>query len=557
MIRKVLVLLRVEDFEQRGRRVTPPVGADFVYLVQHEDRVARCGNFHVLENASRHGADVGAPVATDLCLVVDATRREPHELTAEGARDRLTQAGLPHSGRTDKAQDRRTQRLRALPDGHVLQDSFFDFLHAVVVFVQDPGRDFEVPGLGGRRSPGQRHQPVDVGANNADLGRGHRNALHPVDFFEGPFFDGFWHARRLYLFPQLVELRAFFVFTELFTNGFELLAQDLLALQLADGALDLVLDLGLELEDLDLLGQEERQQTEALEHVGRLQDVLLLLERMVGRGRHQVTQVDGVIRLCHRGRNFGRDGRPGLHVFLVQTLDRAHVRLQLQALARLVLDGLDVDFDEGFELVEAHDPGALDAAHQHLDAGGRLAHASNLSDRPDAIELRVGVGRNYGPPEGALGCRRSAFEGPGADDPGDLVFLEYFLAEQALGQRVQLGPVRRDDALRCIEPFVQKARDLLVDDAGGALADVRVARQLPAEEDRLRGVIEGEETDLVAHAPAHHHPPGQRGGGLQVVLGTGRDAAQGDLLRGAAAERHRQPGLQVLLGEVVPVVGWK
>ena len=66
------------------------------------------------------------------------------------------------------------------------------------------------------------------------------------------------------------------------------------------------------------------------------------------------------------------------------------MRLQLQAFARLVLDGLDVDFDEGFELVEAHDPGALDAAHQHLDAGGRLAHASNLSDRPDAIEVRLG-----------------------------------------------------------------------------------------------------------------------------------------------------------------------
>src|SRR5437588_10557774 len=105
MIRKVLVLLRVEDFEQRGRRVTPPVGADFVYLVQHEDRVARAGDFHLLKNASGHGADVGTPVATDLGLVVDATQRKPHELTSESARDRLAQAGLPHSGRTDEAQD--------------------------------------------------------------------------------------------------------------------------------------------------------------------------------------------------------------------------------------------------------------------------------------------------------------------------------------------------------------------------------------------------------------------------------------------------------------------
>ena len=38
-----VVLGRVEHLQQGGRGVAPPVGADLVDLVEHEDRVARLG----------------------------------------------------------------------------------------------------------------------------------------------------------------------------------------------------------------------------------------------------------------------------------------------------------------------------------------------------------------------------------------------------------------------------------------------------------------------------------------------------------------------------------
>ena len=51
-------------------------------------------------------ADVRAPVAADLGLVVHAAEARAHELETERARDALAERGLADAGRTDEAQDR-------------------------------------------------------------------------------------------------------------------------------------------------------------------------------------------------------------------------------------------------------------------------------------------------------------------------------------------------------------------------------------------------------------------------------------------------------------------
>src|SRR5438132_8612902 len=145
MIRKIAVLLRVEDLEQRRRWVAAPIGSHLVDLVEHEDRVSRAGNFHLLENPARHGADVGPAMTADLGLVVDAAKREPDELAPQRSRNRLAEAGLANAGRPHEAENRRAEALRALADGHVLQDPFFDFLDTIVVFVEHGSSGLDVP----------------------------------------------------------------------------------------------------------------------------------------------------------------------------------------------------------------------------------------------------------------------------------------------------------------------------------------------------------------------------------------------------------------------------
>ena len=77
-----VVLLGVEHLEQGRARVAAEVGADLVHLVHHEDRVVGARLVDALDDAAGHRAHVGAAVAADLGLVLDAAEREAHELAA-------------------------------------------------------------------------------------------------------------------------------------------------------------------------------------------------------------------------------------------------------------------------------------------------------------------------------------------------------------------------------------------------------------------------------------------------------------------------------------------
>ena len=81
-----VVLRRVEHLEQRRRRVALVRDAELVHLVEEEDGVRRAGLLHPLDDAARHGADVGAPVAADVGLVAHAAERDAHVLAPHRAR---------------------------------------------------------------------------------------------------------------------------------------------------------------------------------------------------------------------------------------------------------------------------------------------------------------------------------------------------------------------------------------------------------------------------------------------------------------------------------------
>ena len=111
------------------------------------------------------------------------------------------------------------------------------------------------------------------------------------------------------------------VLAELALDGLELLAQDVLALGLVQLRLDLGLDAALELEDLDLAGEEGGDELEALDDVERLEQLLALLGghvRAVGDHVGQqarlgdVARGDGGLRRdrCARLRRTARSG-PG------------------------------------------------------------------------------------------------------------------------------------------------------------------------------------------------------------------------------------------------------
>ena len=96
----------------------------------------RAGLADALDDVARQRADVGAPVAADLGLVVDAAEACAHELAPGRARDAWPSEVLPTPG-GPTAQDRALPLRVELADREILQDALLDLGQAVVVLVED------------------------------------------------------------------------------------------------------------------------------------------------------------------------------------------------------------------------------------------------------------------------------------------------------------------------------------------------------------------------------------------------------------------------------------
>ena len=251
------VLLGVEHLEHRAGGIAAEVRAHLVDLVDQEDRVARLGVAKRADDRARHGADVGAAVPPDLRLVVDAADGDPRVLALQRPRDGLAERGLADAGRADEAEDRAGDVAAQLRDGEVLDDPLLDLLQVEVVLVQHLTRVREIEVVLRRLRPGQRQDPVDVGADHAVLGRGSREALEASQFAVDGLARLLRQVGRLDPLAQLADLRLLGVaLAELLLDRLHLLAQEELALALLHLRLDLRLDLGAELEDLQLAVQD-------------------------------------------------------------------------------------------------------------------------------------------------------------------------------------------------------------------------------------------------------------------------------------------------------------
>ena len=69
MVLEPAVLLRVENLEQRRRRIAAEVLAELVDLIEQEQRVGRPGLLQVRDDLARQRADIGPAVAADFGFV--------------------------------------------------------------------------------------------------------------------------------------------------------------------------------------------------------------------------------------------------------------------------------------------------------------------------------------------------------------------------------------------------------------------------------------------------------------------------------------------------------
>ncbi len=229
-------------------------------------------------------------MAANLGLVVDAAQRHAHELAPERARDGVAQRGLANAGRPDEAENRLAAGRRARPGSaglaalpvllelahrEVLEDAVLDLLQVVVVLVEHGARVGDVDLLAGTDIPGQRDQQLDIRADDRVLRRDRRNLLQPRKLAQGVLIGLFGHVRLLDLLAQLVDGRGLFVLlAQLLLDGFQLLAQNVLALRLAHLLLGLALNLLAQFQHFQLVCQEVDDQFQLAPRRLDLQDLL-------------------------------------------------------------------------------------------------------------------------------------------------------------------------------------------------------------------------------------------------------------------------------------------
>src|SRR5271157_5766414 len=251
VIAEGIVLLRIENLHERGRRIAAEVAAQLVDLIEHAHGVICLGALQALNDLAGQRANIGAAMAANFGFVVHAAQGDADELAAEGARNGFAEGGLADARRPDEAKDRPLHAWLEFLDGQVVEDALLHLIQVVVVLVQDFVRFHDVDfRAAGRLGPGQGGHPFEIGArahifggSGGHFGEAFELAVALLLGFRG--HAGFFHFRaQLFDFGlRVVDVAEFLL------NGLHLLAQQVFALVLADLFLNLLVDLAAEFED--------------------------------------------------------------------------------------------------------------------------------------------------------------------------------------------------------------------------------------------------------------------------------------------------------------------
>src|SRR3989344_7004785 len=81
MVRKLFILLRVENLQKCRGRVPSVIRSKFVNFIKHKHRIFGASISDALNDSARHCPDISSPVAPKFGLVSDAPQRNSHKFT--------------------------------------------------------------------------------------------------------------------------------------------------------------------------------------------------------------------------------------------------------------------------------------------------------------------------------------------------------------------------------------------------------------------------------------------------------------------------------------------
>ncbi len=355
------VLLWVEHFEQCRRRVAiDSVLCHLVNLIENEYGIRRASLLNALDDAARHGANIGSSVSANLTLVVQSAQRHAHILAFHGRGDALAERCLAHARRTIEADDGRLQIAAQLQYGQIFEYSLLDFLHAVVVLVEHFLSALEIETILCVFAPGQSGHLLQVVELHAILRTLWVKHVELVQFLVEYLGNILRPVHLLGLVEQLGLLRRAVGTAEFLLDVLHLLLQEVFLLLLVEVLPRLLVNLILELLQLNLTVLNLQQFDDALLEVANFEQLDLVFHRQRQVSAHEIGEHHGVGEVL--------DG----HHYVIRNL--------VTALHKLLCRGVQI-VDQGLEF-------GVVVGRKLLGRGSHDALVVGLDGR-DALELTL------------------------------------------------------------------------------------------------------------------------------------------------------------------------
>ena len=394
VIGELVVLLGVEHFEKRARRITPLVAAELVDLVEDDDGVLAACLLQRGDDPARERTDVRAPVTAHFGFVRHAAERHTGKRAARCSRNGAAERSLANTGRPDEAENRRAPVAPELSNRDVLDDASLGLFEPVVIFVEHLAGLRDVEAIGGLLRPWEVGEPLDVGARDLVLAAGGVHVGHAPKLALGGRFCVCRQTRERDSFAEVFDVVLIDVgFAELSTNRLDLLPEEILALRAGHFLLDHRRDLLFDPNYLVLAVHLIEHAAHALADVERFENRLFgLVAEWQIRG-DEIGQRSGLANVVEDVKRFARCGGQ-----VVEELSRR--------LAKMRRQGLDLDVDDRSFVIALHtrahrrmapewllDPHPADALKDHAVLSGvqpdDLEHARDRPRVKHLIESRV------------------------------------------------------------------------------------------------------------------------------------------------------------------------
>ena len=162
MVGESTVLLRIQYFQKRRRRIAVIRFAQLVHLIQNHDRIGNTAFGNAVHNPAGHCADVGTAMPADISLIPYSAEADPHVFSVKCPGDALSDAGLACAGSADETKNRSGLFLLQIHNRNLLNDTVLDPLHAEVILVQNLLRLADAYRLRRLLFPGQAGDKIEI-----------------------------------------------------------------------------------------------------------------------------------------------------------------------------------------------------------------------------------------------------------------------------------------------------------------------------------------------------------------------------------------------------------